>query len=181
MATQPPTPEQANRGARHLTLAELMLLVASVAVGLWLFLPSVKSFNWTDDETYWALAVAFLSGPSWIGPPIILWRRRHDRRRSSGRLMWFVTGVACWGMWPAILVDRFLRQGVRVTPETCFIFVVPLMSLFLLTSLLAIAPTRIGSRHHSAWWGDLFGLLLGYAWAAVGLYVLAKLYLGNIR
>ena len=157
-----------------------MLLVASVGVSLSIFLPGMETFAWTDDEAYWQIAVMFLSGPSWIGPPILLWRRRRDRRRSPGRLMWFVTGTACWAMWPAILAAGVLKGQRDGLARGCFHYVVPLMALFLLASLPIVFPARRTPLGRAPWWGDRFGLLLGYAWAAVGLYVLIKIYLDSI-
>jgi hypothetical protein len=164
---------------RRLALWELLVLIAGVALGLWLF---TKELQDPADDTRWLIAlVAVLGGCSLVGPPLLLWERRRSKAVwRAGRVHWFAQGTAAWLMWPPMVAARLRGNSVMNNSGTglCYFYGTPLMALYVTLALLAggwIRPRR-GRRRRRHSWREPFGLLLGLAWACTGLYLLANLY-----
>jgi hypothetical protein len=185
-----PTPDgsPANPHPRHrsrrLALWELLVLIAGVALGLWLF---TKELQEPAGDQRWLLAVvAVLSGCSLVGPPLLLWERRGSKAMwRAGRVHWFAQGTAAWLMWPPMVAARLRGDSVFHNAGTgiCYFYGTPLMALYVTLALLAggwIRPRR-GRRRRRYSWREQFGLLLGLAWACTGLYLLVNLYRDGIR
>ena len=122
--------------------------------------------------------IGVLGGMSVVGPPILLWERRRRRTRwGPGELLWFSTGTSAWLLWPPVVVAR-ARQAQLPTANTCFFYGTPLMAIYVGSALLFGGWIRRKgrSRRRRLSWRERFGLALGMAWAATGLYVLYLLY-----
>jgi hypothetical protein len=171
----------ARRVPRNLTILDLLILTAGIAVGLWLISQSLAAQP--PDAEAWLMAVTFgLGGLSLAGPPLLLWRRSRGgwRRLRTGELFWFCQGTASWLLWPPAIYVRV--QGKKAMgdgmSEVCYFYGTPLMALYIVLTLLAggwLNPRRRRPRRRRSW-TETFGLLLGLAWACTGLYVLSILY-----
>jgi hypothetical protein len=162
-------PPRPNRDAPR--LFELMSLVAALALGIWLAMPVAKERNWVIVLT---LLLGSLS--AW-GPPVLVHERFRRRRPiTAGRLIWLVTGLASWMLWPPALLRRIAFQKDNAgTSLICFIYMAPLAGL-MLSMALAIGG-RLGDR--KGWrtpWREAFGRWLALAWSLLGAYVLFTLY-----
>jgi hypothetical protein len=163
------------------TILDLLLLVAGVAVGLWLFADGIRSTQ-AGEERAAGFVVAVLGGLSVVGPPLLLWRRHRLRARLRlGEVLWFCQGTASWLLWPPIVAHR-IRGGPDggSMAAICYFYGTPLMAVYVTTSLLAggwIRPRR-GRRRP---WRESFGLLLALAWACTGLYILSIIYREDLR
>lgn len=164
-------------------LFELMAMIAGLAVGLWLVVPDLRSPNQGGitplADLILIVAVAVLGGLAVVGPPLLLWERRRNRRPwAAGRLLWFATGTSAWLLWPPVITKRLDGSGFG-NSETgvCFAYGTPLMALYVVASLLAGRHLSRGRRRRiRRSWRETFGLLLGLAWACTGLYLLVGLY-----
>jgi hypothetical protein len=161
----------------HLGVA--MLMMAGLAVGLWLGIAEVRSrANEGPDAPYgnWVLGFSFvLGGLSLVGPPLLLWTAR-KRRWGAGRFLWFVQGTAAWLLWPPV-VYRVTSGFQGSISATCFFFGTPPMALYVTFTLLAGGHLKRSRRRRILRsWQETFGLLLGLAWACTGLYVLSVFY-----
>ena len=171
------------RRPRRLVIWELLVLVAGVALGLWLFTKDLKD---PGTGKRWVMAiVVVLGGCSVVGPPLLLWERRRSKAVwRAGRILWFAQGTAAWLMWPPMVAVRVRGEGIGQTSTgVCYFYGTPLMALYVTLALLAggwIRPRR-GRRRRRTSWRERFGLLLGLAWACTGLYLLATLYLGDLK
>jgi hypothetical protein len=160
-----------------------MLLIAGLSLGLWVVLPELR--NWEgpagrlDPSVALAALTFLLGGLSLVGLPLLLLERRRDRQRwGAGKLLWFATGSASWLLWPPIVVRR-ARGGDMgdVSSGVCFAYGTPLMAVYVTLALLASGWLgRRGRRRMRRSWREVFGLLLGLAWACTGLYVLYLIY-----
>jgi hypothetical protein len=164
---------------RRMTILDLMLLIAGLAVGLWLVFPGGRSGP--DDEGSWLFCFVFaLGGLSAVGPPLLLWERYRRRSRFRlGELLWFIQGTASWLLWPPIIYHRVrLGTETRTMAPICYFYGTPRMALYVGISLLAggwlrrAGPGRRASRS----WTETFGLLLALIWACTGLYLLVLIY-----
>ena len=165
-----------NRSQR-LTLLELMILIAGVAVGLWLFAKEVMTAPTDKFEWLAVFLLAVLGGLSVVGPPFLLLepRRRWSMWR-AGKVMWFSQGMASWLLWPPIIYARIQGSDAFLYCAIAYLFT-PLMGLCLMLALLAGGWLRgARGRYRYRSWREQFGLLLGSAWACMGFYVLYYLY-----
>ncbi|MFO0909499.1 MAG: hypothetical protein U0794_14285 [Isosphaeraceae bacterium] len=166
-------------------MIDLMLMVAGLAVGVWLILPEIRpdavATIGSVQDVVMLGSVGLLGGLALVGPPLLLWRRRRSVPWGSGRILWFATGTSAWLLWPPIVMRR-INGGRFGDADTgiCFAYGTPLMAVYVTASLLAGGWLR-KSRRRRIWrsWHETFGLLLGLAWACTGLYVLANLYRSN--
>ncbi|RUL83414.1 hypothetical protein [Tautonia sociabilis] len=192
--TTPVRPDR--RGGARPTIAELMLLIGGVGLGLAVAIPPEGIGPGDQSGAVLVLAGAVLGGASLVGVPLLLWeRRRRPRRRfGPGRLSWFAHGTAAWLLWPPIVIGRRSEAMGRnppavdpSVPMVCYYYGTPLMAVYVTLALLAggwIGPRR--RRHRSRRpaplpWRERFGLLLGLGWALVGLYVLSMVYRSEFR
>jgi len=191
MTDPPPPPPSPRRSERpRPTIAELGLLIAGIAVAFALFTEAIQS-TWDSEggigdvgEFVIVLLGTMLGGLSLVGVPLLLWeRRRRPRRRwGPGRLQWFATGAAAWLLWPPVVIRRVTDNAgdhIRIA-EICYFYGTPLMAVYVTLALLAgrwWRPARSRQRpRKSLPWRERFGLLLGAAWACVGVYVLSIIY-----
>lgn len=167
----------------RIKLFEIMVLIAGLAIGIWLMLPGRqgRSVEWIGLATY------PLGGLSIAGLPLLLAERRGrgPRRRAfgAGRLLWFAQGMAALLLWPPTIYLKLFRPetGPDGLANLCFVYVSPLLSLFLMPALAIGGWLGRRRRRRMASWRERFGLGLTLAWAALGLYLLGEFYLADFR
>jgi uncharacterized metal-binding protein len=172
-----------HRGEGHMSLAVAMLMVAAAALGFWpinqdLRVPIAGPFGFGFWDEAIALGLAFaLGGLSLLGPPLHLVRAR-GRRWGAGRMVWFACGAASWTFWPPYFwVHAFRGSTLLVSHSAQYFFLLtPLIAILILASFLAGGWLR--PRRRPLWlsWQENFGILLGLAWACLGIHRLAWLY-----
>jgi hypothetical protein len=176
------SPRQAER--RRPSTRDVMVIVAGLAVGLWLVLPDLRTNQPAPmgnvSDLVMIVAVAVLGGVSLAGPPLLLLGRRAPPRPvwGAGRVLWFSAGTSAWLLWPPTVVRR-IGDGRFGDSETgiCFAYGTPLMAVYVTAALLAGGWLRPGRRRRlRRSWQETFGLLLGLAWACTGFYILVNLY-----
>jgi hypothetical protein len=181
---------------QKMPLAVGMLLLAGIAVSLWLFNEELRR-SWRDqagpntNELFansrsafgFHFAVALLGGISVVGVPFLLWERwRTKLPWQEGKFFWFVQGMASWLLWPPLIYHRARGSGSNSGVEICYFYGTPLMALYVTFTLLAGGRFRRARRRrlrHS--WSEVFGLLLGLAWACTGAYLLFMIYRLDFR
>jgi hypothetical protein len=170
-----------------------MLLVVGLAAGLALA-------RWVPrggDEAGWLLIwTVLVGGLSLVGLPLVILDRRRRGRQGfrtrpsgPGQILWLSTGTAAWLLWPPIVMRTRAAQPNQMldggTATICFAYGTPLMALYVTIALLLGGHFRRGSRgrrlRRRRSWTETFGLILGLLWAATGLYVLAMIYLDDLR
>src|SRR4051812_25085442 len=128
-------PSRPGRRGRRLTIWELMLLIAGVAVGLGLFAGEWKRQDAMGSLGGWLIVTAgVLGGLSLVGPPLLLGERFRNRNRPwrAGKILWFAQGMASWLLWPPVVYRRVARgpeAGVGMS-GTCYAYGTPLMALY---------------------------------------------------
>ena len=178
-----------------MSLGELILLVLGVGIGLWLVAEPLREGGGNDPAAVVLLvAGGVLGGASLVGVPLLVRERlrRPGRPFGAGRTLWFAHGTAAWLLWPPIVADRLRTATPGTTPtiepdvpQICYFYGTPLMGLYVATALI------VGGRWPRPWrrrrgraplpWRERFGLLLGLAWACLGVYVLSLIYRGRLR
>src|SRR4051812_23750413 len=105
-------PDERPTDRTHPAIWELLVLVAGLAVGLWLGARHLREFDPAKFESWLTLIGVVLGGLSLAGPPLLL---RNPRRRArpwrAGRVLWFASGTATWLLWPPMVWVR--ARGVR--------------------------------------------------------------------
>ncbi len=133
---------------QRLTILEMMILIAGVAVGLWLF---GKNISEGGDPWHirWVLAVvAVLGGFSVVGVPLLLLELRRRRSRwGAGKVMWFSQGMASWLLWPPMIYLRIRKGDAMEMSGTCYFYGTPLMAIYVTCALLAGGWLRRGSTN----------------------------------
>jgi hypothetical protein len=170
-------------GTRRLTILDLILLIAGLAVGLWLAIGVIGGWPPENEESWLYFLIFVLGGISLIGPPLLLRERFRGRvRLGLGEWFWFCQGTAAWLLWPPIIVHRFqdkVEVG-RPMAGVCYAYGTPLMALYITLALLAggwLRPRHVRRRARGRRrWTETFGLLVGLLWACTGLYVLVLIY-----
>jgi hypothetical protein len=171
---------------RRISLSELMVLIAGLAVGIWIAMPKDEGQKVLGEPGGILLVALPLGGLSIVGLPLLLTERfRRDRRLitfGAGRLLWFAQGMASCLLWPPIIYLLVRRGSTNSTTLICYFYVTPLASLFLLPALVAGGWFRGRRRRRiRSSWRERFGIYLTLAWAALGLYVLGNLYLEDFK
>ena len=170
----------------RLSIGVLMLLIAGSALGIWLVAEDVRNVAFGGDRddllgtSTWMKAICLaaifsLGGLSLVGPPLLL-LTAHKKPWGAGRLLWFAQGTASWLLWPPIVYHRASREPMGIS-AVCFYYGTPLMAVYMTLALLF--GGRLNRRHQrriARSWQELFGLLLGMAWACTGLYFIALFY-----
>ena len=176
---------------RGIAIWELGVMIAGIAVGLWLFGLGVEigGFGPQPDArrpNAYGVWIGLLGGVSVVGPPLlILERRRRKRRFGPGEVLWFSQGMSAWLLWPPVVIahvsaDPRLQRG-SPTGAYCFAYGTPLMALYLGSALLAGGWIRRRGRKRRRYsWHERFGLILGMLWACTGGYCLYLIY-GNLK
>jgi hypothetical protein len=176
----PTPPRPTTPGPRRLAIWELCLLVAGVAIGLWLF-------GLSPDESLrnlFGILIGVLGGASVIAPPILLWeRRRRKTKWGPGEVMWFAEGMSAWLLWPPSVFRRLNQSPPAIGSETgaqCFAYGTPLMAIWVGSALLfgGWIRRRGKRRRRMLSWRERFGLFLSILWACTGGWVLYLIY-GN--
>ncbi len=176
-----------NDPRQQLGLREAMILIAGVAVGLWLFADRIKQLPSNDLDDWLVVLVAVLGGVSLAGAPVLLIdRSKHRRRWRSGAFMWFAVSVGCWGLAPAIALVRLKPVPPPMAPpgtmaSVCFVYTLPLMALFLLGACGVAGRPAAGWRRCRGWWPEWLGMWMLVGWSAVGVYVLVRIYMDLFR
>jgi hypothetical protein len=185
-------PARASHTERRIHLYELMLLIAGLAFGMWVFGDTLRN-AWkgtaTDqgpfmnrlDSGVMLTVIAALGGLSLVGVPLLLWKRWRVPRRpwGAGSRFWFTQGMASWLLWPPVVYQRVRGAADmdRSVSATCYLYGTPLMAVYVTAMLLANGNLRRWRRRRLRLrWYECFGLLLGLVWACTGLYVLAMFY-----
>jgi hypothetical protein len=168
-------------------LGVVMLLIAVAGFGFWLILQDLRSKlsengSFEDQFNAWLSALIFvLGGLSLVGPPLLLLTAR-GRPWGAGRLLWFAHGTAAWLLWPPIVSVRFRGGDVTSTSAACYFYGTPLMAVYVTLTLLAGGHFRRSRRRRiTRSWQELFGLVLGLAWACTGLYLFSLIYRDDFR
>jgi hypothetical protein len=172
------------KGEGRMSVAVAMLMVAAAALGFWpvnddlrVPIPGPFGFGFWDEAI--ALGLAFmLGGLSLLGPPLLLLRRQR-RPWGAGRMVWFACGVATGLIctpyyWSHSFWDWTL---LRSQSAQYFFVTTPLIAIAVFSSFLAggwLRRPRL-SRLCSSW-QETFGILLGLAWACLGIHRLTWLY-----
>jgi hypothetical protein len=166
----------------RLTILDLLILTAGVAVGFGLIADNLKAGSTDTGEAVLMILTFSLGGLSLAGPPLLLWRRYRSgwKRLRLGELFWFCQGTASWLLWPPVVYVRVRgkQQMGDSMSAVCYFYGTPLMALYIVLTLLAggwLGRRRRRARRRRSW-TEVFGLLLGLAWACTGLYVLSILY-----
>jgi hypothetical protein len=170
--------------AKRLHILELMFLIAGAAVGLWLIQLDLRSGKGSREELLSLTVVMVLGGFSLVGPPLLLWERRRDRRPwRAGQVLWFTQGMASWLLWPPVVYSRVRGGDFSGTISgPCYYYGTPLMAIYVTTALLAGGWVRTGRRRtRRRSWQEAFGLILGLIWACTGFYVLYQFYRKDFR
>ena len=161
----------------QLTIFDSMVLIAGIAVGLWLFQENIGRGSPTEGDFWLVCGVAVFGGLSLAGTPIVLldWLRSRRRWR-TGAFLWFALGLASWGIAPAVALIRFKVGSDRSMAVPCFVYSLPLMGLFLL--LACVVGGRPVPRWWTCrgWWPEWFGMWVMVGWAITGVYVLFLIY-----
>lgn len=176
-------PRSSEAAERRFSVGELMVLVAGVSVGLWLFLP--KSDDADPGSVVMGTIFGVLGGLSLVGVPLLLLERFRERGTrvgppwEAGKLTWFASGMSAWLLWPPIAFSRLQGESFdRSATGICFFYGTPLMAVYMTLALLTGGWLRRRRRRRRARsWRERFGLVLSMAWACTGLYLLATLYL----
>jgi hypothetical protein len=158
---------------------ELLVLVAGLAVGLWLGAEGLREFDSARFDSWLFQIGVVLGGLSLAGPPLLIAeRRRRGRPWRAGRLLWFAQGMASWLLWPPMIWAR--ARGDRLgSASICYFYGTPLMAVYITLALLAGGWLRPGRRRRRLIpWRERFGILLGLAWACLGFYLLFLIYFG---
>jgi hypothetical protein len=167
----------------QIKLYEVMLLIAGLALGLWLVMPVWKRGEGLDiaGGSWLMVCIYVLGGLSLVGPPLLLWeRRRNGRTWGAGRFVWFSHGTASWLLWPPIIYSR--ARGNRSDTEVCALYGTPLMAVYVTSALLFGGWLRKRRRRvMMRSWREQFGLGLALAWACIGLYFLSLFYYEDFR
>jgi hypothetical protein len=169
----------------RLHVGVVMLLIAGVALGIWLALPEFQAELRNDDidqriGAVLLLIVFVLGGLSLVGPPLLLLTARR-RPWGAGRFLWFAHGTAAWLLWPPIVYVRAGGTGHRSASAACFFYGTPLMAVYVTLALLAGGHFRRSRRRRmSRSWQETFGLLLGLLWACTGLYLISTFYRSDV-
>ncbi|GEM_PF-2863132 len=172
---------------QQLGIREAMILIAGVAVGLWLFADSIKQLPSNDPDDWLVVPVAVLGGISLAGAPVLLVdRSKRQRRWRSGAFMWLAVSAGCWGLAPAIALARLRTPSTQMAPpgtmaSVCFVYTLPLMALFLLAACAVAGRPAAGWVRCRGWWPEWFGMWMLVGWSCVGLYVLVRIYMDLFR
>lgn len=163
----------------QLHIAAGMLLVAGLAVSLWLVFGLERNGGPPGDSRWTFMLVYMLGGLSLVGPPLLLLTAR-QRPWGAGRFLWFVQGTATWLLWPPVAY-RVAAGLPNKTTAVCYFYGTPPMALYVTLTLLAGGYFR-GSRRQRMRrsWQEVFGLLLGLVWACTGLYLISLFYLDDV-
>jgi hypothetical protein len=164
---------------RRLTILDLVLLIAGLAVGVWLAM-GVSEGRPPETVEQWVTCVLYvLGGVSTIGPPLLLRERlRHHRRLRPGELLWFCQGTAAWLLWPPVIVRHVRAKPGEISGAAaiCYVYGTPLMAVYVTVALFAGGWLPLRRRRYPRNWTESFGLILGLIWACTGLYSLWLIY-----
>ena len=165
-------------------IAEMLLLVAGIAVAFWIMRPLLLQENNTEDgdpiqmvPVFLRVIIVVLGGVSFIGVPLLLIRSRRGRTRwGPGKMAWFAHGTASWLLWPPVIFWQLSGKPDGSWSAVCWLWGTPLMGVYVTASLLAGGWLRRGRHGVQRNWTERLGLLLACAWACTGLYLLYLLY-----
>ncbi len=170
------------RRAQQLTLQELMLLIAGIALGLWVVIDGLREAAGQSDPPFlkWMFGlVGVLGGVAALGPVLLLIERLKTRERwGPGKVLWFSQGMASWLLWPPVLYHRAVKGNLdQSTAWVCYFYGTPLMAIYVTAALLAGGwLRRRGRRFRRLSWREQFGLIMNLLWATTGFYVLYLIY-----
>jgi hypothetical protein len=173
------------RRSDRLHVGVVMLMVAGVALGIWLILDDFRTEIRREEtnpriEAVLLLIVFVLGGVSLVGPPLLLWTARR-RPWAAGRILWFAHGTAAWLLWPPVVYVRTVGSVQKSTSAACFFYGTPLMAVYVTLALLAGGHLRRSRRRRMyRSWQETFGLLLGLLWACTGLYLISTFYRNDV-
>jgi hypothetical protein len=165
--------------ADRLSIGVVMLLIAGVALGLWL---AAAVMQGEDQVGRWLVLLVFvLGGLSLVGPPLLLLTAQR-RSWGAGRFLWFAHGTAAWLLWPPVIYLRSRGISGNSSTGACFFYGTPLMAVYVTLTLLAGGHLKRSRRRRlRRSWQETFGLLLGLVWACTGLYWISQFYLEDLR
>lgn len=180
-------PGSTRRLPPRLAIWETMLLIAGLAVGLWLF-KFAANRNDPGELDYWmTLIILSVGGLAAVGPVLlVIEARRRKTRWGAGRILWFSEGAAAWLLWPPVIRTAWLtRPGDDPRSEAlCYYYGTPLMAIYMMSALW-LGGRGLRRRKRRVWqtldWKERFGWFLSGVWACTGLYLLARIYWTEFR
>ncbi len=185
-----PASKELSEGPRtrsRIAIWELMLVIAGLSLGIWIFRTIQPKGAPIDLEYLVFLSILGIGGIAAVGPILLLIDSRRRRTRwGGGRILWFAEGSAAWLLWPPFIYNQWNAapgQGGR-SESLCYYYGTPFMAIYMMAALLAggHGPRR---RKRRLWqtldWKERFGWILSGLWACTGLYLLARLYWTEFR
>ncbi len=169
----------------HVTVFEIMLLIAGLSLGFWILLPQFRAPEAIGAPDAWMGLIPFtLGGLALVGPPLLIWERRTTTARwGAGRLLWCTQGMASWLLWPPVIYVRAKDGNInRSASASCYLYGTPLMAVYVLSALVLGGWFRKRRRRAlRRSWREQFGLGLALVWACFGLYLLSIFYRDDFR
>jgi hypothetical protein len=169
----------------RITVFEVMVLIAGLAVGLWIILPQFRAPEAMGSPDAWMGVIPFtLGGFALVGLPMLLWERRRTRVRwGAGRFLWCTQGTAAWLLWPPVIYVRAKEGNInRSMGANCYLYGTPLMAVYVLSALVLGGWFRKRRRRAMRMsWREQFGMGMALVWACFGLYLLSIFYRDDFR
>jgi cytochrome bd-type quinol oxidase subunit 2 len=165
-------------------LAQVMALVAGLAVGIWIGI-SREGRSAPDLNPVLMFVIFAAGGLALAGPILILAERRRLGRCAGsvgvGRLLWFATGTAGWLMWPPIVYRRLTNRESMGMNQVCYFYGTPLMAVFLWVTFGLSGWLRPRARRRfRKYWTERFGFWLGVVWFLLGGYLLGTMWWADL-
>lgn len=164
----------------RMSILDILLLVAGVCVALAVMRPIlVVPYDHEGGPIEIVpvtvrFMIVVLGGLSWMGVPLLIWRRiRGGARMTPGQMAWFAHGTASWLLWPPIVVWQTRNSSEVPWSAVCWLWGTPLMGVYMTAALVAGGWFGRGARRRRRRsWHEQLGIVLTCLWACTGFYIL---------